>query len=444
MAIDGTWLAFRFGMPRSTQWIAIVLTLLAASAGVLALDQVPQNDAQRDLGAFYQLRGSQPAWVDAQGWPTSDAWGVMARLRAADEDALVPEHYQVSTLESEAHALNQRSGSSAIDAAAFDVRLTKNALRYLRDLHLGRVDPRALGFHLDHAVEPHDFAALLNSAVEGHSFDGVVADVRPPFVQYAGLKRMLKASRESDPAHARQIELAMERLRWLPDLDSQQLIVVNIPIFRVWAFEGERGNGMPILDMAAIIGRSAGGKTPVFTSRLAAVVLNPSWNVPDSIARNEILPAIDRDPNYLARNHMVMTTEDGQRRIRQLPGPWNALGQIKFEFPNVFSVYLHGTPAPALFKRERRDFSHGCIRVEDPLALAEWVLTRDGEWNRTSILSAISEGTTRTLAVAQGPRIVVFYVTAMFVPADDTVRFVDDIYGHDARLDAWLQAREIE
>jgi len=268
--------------------------------------------------------------------------------------------------------------------------------------------------------------------------------VRPPFVQYAGLKRMLKASRESDPAHARQIELAMERLRWLPDLDSQQLIVVNIPIFRVWAFEGERGNGMPILDMAAIIGRSAGGKTPVFTSRLAAVVLNPSWNVPDSIARNEILPAIDRDPNYLARNHMVMTTEDGQRRIRQLPGPWNALGQIKFEFPNVFSVYLHGTPAPALFKRERRDFSHGCIRVEDPLALAEWVLTRDGEWNRTSILSAISEGTTRTLAVAQGPRIVVFYVTAMFVPADDTVRFVDDIYGHDARLDAWLQAREIE
>ena len=129
--------------------------------------------------------------------------------------------------------------------------------------------------------------------------------------------------------------------------------------------------------MAAITGRARSTRTPVFDSTITSVVFNPEWVVPDSIARNEILPAIAANPDYLAQHHMEMSETGGTPRIRQLPGPWNALGRIKFVLPNVHGVYLHDTPATALFSRERRDFSHGCVRVADPLALAAWVLKEE-------------------------------------------------------------------
>jgi murein L,D-transpeptidase YcbB/YkuD len=128
-------------------------------------------------------------------------------------------------------------------------------------------------------------------------------------------------------------------------------------------------------------------------------------------------------------------------RIRQLPGPWNALGQIKFVIPNVHDVYLHGTPAPELFEKARRDFSHGCVRLEDPLRLAEWVLSAEQGWTRQRLLEVIAQGTTRGVTVSRPPRVVLFYMTAAFIPDRGEIRFVDDIYGHDARLDAWLKAR---
>ncbi|RPI49156.1 MAG: murein L,D-transpeptidase, partial [Acidobacteria bacterium] len=253
--------------------------------------------------------------------------------------------------------------------------------------------------------------------------------------------QMLEKYRESDPVRARQIELAMERLRWLPDLAGRQLIVVNLPMFHLWGWDADSADGVAAIEMAAIIGRASAGKTPVFASRVTDIVINPYWNVPDSIARNEILPKLQRDPNYLARNHMEMTSDGNVQRIRQLPGPWNSLGRIKLDFSNVHSVYLHGTPANELFSRARRDFSHGCVRVEDPVGLAEWVLSRQEGWSRPRILDAIAEGTTRTVRVAEPPHVVMFYVTAMVVAGEDDVTFAEDIYGHDARLDAWLKAR---
>ena len=269
----------------------------------------------------------------------------------------------------------------------------------------------------------------------------VVAGLRPPFIQYQRLRQMLGSYQESDPARARQIELAMERLRWLPDLQGEPLLVVNIPMFRVWGWGVERSDGNPSIEMSVITGRARATRTPVFASRVTTVVLNPDWQVPDSIVRKEILPALDKDPNYLIRNHMTMTGDGHELRVRQSPGPWNALGQIKFVLPNVHSVFLHGTPAQELFKRARRDFSHGCVRVEDPLALAEWILGQDSEWTAERLLAAIREGKTHTIAVARQPRIVVFYMTAAFVPDEGVIRFAEDVYGHDARLDAWLKAR---
>jgi murein L,D-transpeptidase YcbB/YkuD len=384
---------------------------------------------------------ARPVWVDALGRPTTGAWAVLTHLRAAADEGLDPDDYRGAALAQEAADLAQAGKPPAAGAETFDRGLTASALAFLRDLHLGRVDPRTLAFDLDHAAEPHDFPALLQSAAEADGFDRLVERLRPPFVQYSGLKQMLPAYRERDPARARQIELAMERLRWLPDLEGARLIVVNIPMFHVWGWDEDRAAGVPAIDMAAITGRAASGKTPVFASRVTEIVLNPYWNVPDSIARNEILPALKRDPGYLARNHMEMIPDGDGVRIRQLPGPWNSLGQLKFFFPNAHSVFLHGTPAPQLFRKPRRDFSHGCVRVEDPVALAEWVLQGQEDWSRARILAAIAEGTTRTIRVARTPHIVMFYATAMFAPVEGDVRFADDIYRHDAALESALKAR---
>ena len=437
--VRGTTIASVEVVARSVRWAFVLAAFFSSVPVFLAQERGRESAVQGDVRTFYGRTGHRPVWVDAQGRPTDLAWKALGRLRHAADDGLVEDDYHPADLEREAGALS--GAPSAITSAGFDVRLTTSVLRFFRDLHVGRVDPRSLGFHLDHPVELHDFPAILQSVLAAGSFSTAVTGLQPPFTQYRRLREALRAYRTSDAAKAKQIELAMERLRWLPDLQGEQLIVVNIPMFHLWGWEPERSDGLAVIDMPAITGRAGATKTPVFTSRITSVVLNPEWVVPDSIARNEILPAIATDPHYLARHHMEMSREGGHVRIRQLPGPWNALGQIKFVFPNVHGVYLHGTPAPQLFEKARRDFSHGCIRVKDPLALAEWLLGGQDGWTRQRMLDVIAQGATRALAMARQPRVVLFYMTAAFMPQEGEVRFVDDIYGHDARLDAWLKAR---
>lgn len=403
--------------------------------------QRPVTDVERDLRLFYEGTDDRPVWLDAGRRPTDDAQRAVARLRDAGGDGLEPETYRVENLVRQAARLGSAEHVSAVDAAAFDAGLTASILTYFRHLHLGRVSPRALGFHLDHAIEPHDFPERLRSALSGDGFDRVVTELRPAFVQYGELREALAAYRGSDPARARQIELAMERLRWLPDVTAQRLVVVNIPMFYLWGWEAERRDGIPSIGMAAITGRAGSAKTPVFASTVTSVVVNPDWTVPESILRNEILPAIAANPDYLVEHHMEMTGTASGLRVRQLPGPWNALGPIKFVLPNIHGVYLHGTPAPALFEAHRRDFSHGCVRVADPFALAAWVLKDERDWPSDRIRAAAADGATRIIKVSRPPRIVLFYMTAAFVPEDGRVQFADDVYGHDARLDAWLQAQ---
>jgi murein L,D-transpeptidase YcbB/YkuD len=419
----------------------VIAAVFGAWTSLIAQPWTIDGEISRDVRVFYERRSDRPIWIDGQNRPTDAARAMLARLRAAAEDGLASEDYEVAVLEGQAALLAERNGPlEGADAAAFDVMLTQNALRYFRHLHIGRVTPRDLGFHLDHAREPHDFPALLQLAADTQSLGTVIENLRPPFVQYRGLKDALKVYRHRDPGRARQIELAMERLRWLPDLRGERLLVVNIPMFFLWGWESSRADGMPAISMAAIIGRASATRTPVFMAPMSSLVFNPDWNVPKSIVRDEILPKLSKDPGYLARNHMEILSSDAIPRIRQRPGPWNALGQLKFVFPNVFDIYLHGTPQPQLFRSPRRDFSHGCIRVEDPAALAEWVLRGQTGWTLDSIHQAIASGETRAVPV-DGLRVVVFYMTAVFMPAEGTVQFADDIYGHDARLDAWLRAR---
>jgi len=382
-------------------------------------------------------------WVDARGQPTPDARVALSFLRGVDADGLAPEDFDAAALEAQANALalGGVAGSDAI--RIFDSGLNANMIRYFRQLHAGRVDPRDVEFHLPVETTAENVEARLQFARVHHQIPHVIEELAPPFVQYRGLKLALAQYRASAPdsSAVHKIELAMERLRWLSELGSGRLLVVNIPMFRLWAFEKDRLDGMPSLDMGVIVGRAQTTRTPVFVSDMRSVVFRPFWNVPDSILRKEILPAVARDPRYLEKNDMEMIRSGDRVVVRQRPGPNNALGLVKFVFPNPYDVYMHGTPARELFARARRDFSHGCVRVEDPVALAGWALERNEGWNRARITAAMGGTETQTVNLASSIRVVLFYTTAVYMPADGTVRFAEDIYGYDASLERALKSR---
>jgi len=258
----------------------------------------------------------------------------------------------------------------------------------------------------------------------------------------------------------RQIELALERLRWLPHLGEQRLLAINIAMFRLWVWDAIPPNGEPLFGMDVIVGRALRTQTPVFVEQLQELIFRPYWNVPSSIVRQEILPRLDRDPEYLRREQMEIvrgpgddarvvadTPENlarlrqGTLRLRQRPGPHNALGLVKFVFPNTENVYMHGTPAQALFSHSRRDFSHGCVRVENPIALAAWALNELPEWTRDRIVSAMNGTQSLHVPLPRPIQVVLFYTTAAVMPDDGTIHFAEDIYLHDAVLDRAL-ARE--
>jgi murein L,D-transpeptidase YcbB/YkuD len=231
----------------------------------------------------------------------------------------------------------------------------------------------------------------------------------------------------------RQIELAMERVRWLPYRFPDRFLVINIPEFRLRGFEDAEPT--PRVDMEVVVGSSADRtETPVLQADMRYLIFRPYWLVPQSIAHKEILPKADHDPSYLARQNMEVVNG----RLRQRPGPNNSLGLLKFILPNPFHVYLHDTPSKALFRRNRRDFSHGCIRVADPPALAEFVLDGQPGWDRERIEQAMKSGSDNHHVDLQTPvPVYVVYATAVVEP-DGQVDFFDDIYGHDATLDTLL------
>lgn len=240
------------------------------------------------------------------------------------------------------------------------------------------------------------------------------------------------------PADARvaQIEANMERLRWLPRDLPEPRIEVNIAAQTLSYIRP----GAPTFSMRTVVGRPS-GRTPIFADQVEAVVFNPPWNVPSSIATNEILPRLRRDPRYLARNDFVIQEGPGpvSVRLQQRPGPKSALGLVKFDLPNAFNVYLHDTPAKSLFAADRRAFSHGCIRLEKPLELARMVLAGDPVWTPERIQRALDEGVTVRAPLARPIPVFISYWT-VFVDADGQANFRSDLYDWDARLTAALDA----
>lgn len=227
-----------------------------------------------------------------------------------------------------------------------------------------------------------------------------------------------------------QLLINMGRMRWMLNHTEGNLIMVNIPEFVLHVYEGKK----KIFDMNVVVGKE-GHNTTIFTGNLNQIVFSPYWNVPRNIVEKEILPSIEKDPFYLASNQMEETgeTDDGLPVIRQLPGEKNSLGKVKFLFPNSYDIYFHDTPAKSLFSKDKRAYSHGCIRLSDPVKMANYLLRNQPEWTPEKIDEAMNSGEEQFVKLKNPVPVLITYYTA-WVDENGLLNFRDDIYNHDATL----------
>lgn len=241
----------------------------------------------------------------------------------------------------------------------------------------------------------------------------------------ATLRKMNESPREA----IRKMLINMERMRWVPAEIKSDYLLVNIPEFKLHVFE----NGNLSFSMNVVVGTTQ-HNTVVFSGDLKYVVFSPYWNVPQSIVKNEIMPGMEKNKNYITRHNMEITGYSGVIPIvRQKPGPNNSLGKVKFLFPNSYNIYLHDTPARSLFGETKRAFSHGCIRLSEPRKLAEFLLRGDSSWTESKITAAMNSGKEKYVTPKEPVRVFIGYFTA-WVDSKGILNFRDDIYGHDARI----------
>ena len=440
--------------------------------------------------AYYD-GGGAALWTDAAGLD-ADGDALLARLCAAADEGLSPDDYDVEALNAAADAFGTAASDSAQarTRAALDVRLSEAFVAFASDLGRGRVRVRDLGGVWRLRSDSLDAGAAL-AAVGQDGLGAALAQVGADHVGYAGLRTALAAYRRiaaaggwgtvagpaddaglrrrlaatSDldssatdvragvvrfqkrhgldstgvvddstlaalnvPVEARvaQIEANLERTRWMPAAYGDTYVHVNIPAFHLTAVEG----GRPVMEMPVIVGDEA-NNTPVFQDTMQYVIFAPYWNVPESIQQEELLP---RGGAYLARNGFE---RDGPTGLRQKPGPQNALGNVKFMFPNDLNIYLHDTPGKTAFDRSNRSLSHGCVRVAEPERLAAWVLGPNGDWNATRIAAAMDSTAEQRVDLKRRVPVYLTYLTA-WASDDGTVQFRRDIYRQDPPLAAAL------
>jgi L,D-transpeptidase YcbB len=510
-----------------------------ASAGTLADLKYPNfPDYRQHVRALYEAVSYIPVWV-RDGQPTPQAQAVITAFGVSRLKGLNPEEYDAERWPSRLSALKSAPGD-ATTVAHFDAALTVSAMRYISDLHIGRVNPKHFKFGIDVAQKTYDLPQfLLQKLLPATNVPEVLNAVEPPYYGYqrteAALQNYLaladqdhstplpevqKTLAPGDPyagaealaqrlqlvgdlpkdpvgelkpgiyegplvdgvkrfqsrhglnpdgrlgkdtlrqlntplsVRIQQLDDALERWRWLP-VDFPTLpVAVNIPEFVLRVFSPDRRIA---LRMNVVVGKAVRNETPVFAKDMKYLVFRPYWNVPYSITRGEIIPALTKDSGYLARKNFEITDQSGriitssavsadelaQLRsgkllVRQRPGPTNSLGLVKFMFPNEHNVYLHSTPAPSLFSQSRRDFSHGCIRVEKPAELAAWLLQGQPRWTLDAVRAAMQSGPDNQQVNLEKPvPVVIIYLTAV-VEENGEVYFFDDIYGHDRSLNAVL------
>ena len=243
----------------------------------------------------------------------------------------------------------------------------------------------------------------------------------------------------------KQIMINMERLRWFPDQVEDDFLLINIPEYKLHVFE----NKQKVMDLKVIVGKEA-TRTSIFKGNISQLILNPYWNVPTSIVRKEMLPKLKRNSNYLSKNNMELLsgntiidpstvnwnkyTSSIPYSIRQKPGDDNALGKMKFIFPNNFSIYLHDTPSRSIFNESKRAFSHGCIRVENPMKLAQYILRNNQKWNSDNLQSSIESKKTISIQIKPTLPVYIVYFTA-WIGNSGEINFRNDLYNMDSQLE---------
>ncbi|HVI47663.1 MAG TPA: L,D-transpeptidase family protein [Chitinophaga sp.] len=262
-----------------------------------------------------------------------------------------------------------------------------------------------------------ELEAAINTFRNGHGYtpNGLLTDT------------VLESMNMPAEARLQQLLINMERLRWMPAEPKGKLIMVNIPAFMLHVTD----DGKALFDMDIIVGKEGHGTT-MFSGRLNQIVFNPYWNIPRSIVRKEILPVMHRNPHYLASKNMEITGEaNGLPVIRQRPGSKNALGRVKFLFPNSFHIYLHDTPEKSLFNRDNRAYSHGCIRLKEPMKMTQFLLQDSPQWTSEKVDSVINAGKEKFVRLKVPVPVIITYLTA-WTDKRGNLHLVQDVYGHDA------------
>lgn len=485
------------------------------------------------LTRLYQLNDNQLLWL-GENRAENTINQALSLLANAATDGLVAADYDADTLKRHYQTALALPKDAIHELARFDTTLSIALIRFINDLHHGRIDPGTLDYPAEFGRKPKiDAATLLQQAMSQQTLQQLPDTLAPKIRQYALLKQALTRYRQlpaeenirplvfptalrpgefhpqladlrarliavdalphDTPATAdndlysealqegvktfqrqnglqadgvigkdtatrlnqsraqriEQIELTLERLRWLPDDLNGPLIIVNIPAFQLWAYD--TATSSEALNMKVIVGKALQNQTPVLLEEMKYLEFMPYWNIPSSIMKKEILPILYDNWGYLQNQdiELVQVRESsseewdgvfddirqGRVRARQRPGKKNPLGKVKFIFPNQDDVYLHDTSTPSLFNRSRRDFSHGCVRVEKAQALAEFVLNRqpDSNWDSSAIQQAMSGSKTRHVTL-QNPIPVIFLYATAFADQEGQVRFYPDIYQQDAKL----------
>ena len=398
---------------------------------------------------FYTRRLYWPAWSNDAGLlPQIES--LLTALHTAEADGLQSRDYHLTRLESLWTELQQQQSQAApLSAAAladFDLLLTDALLTYGSHLlygRYGRMTPRISGMMFDTSQEKVDVVDVLQQGLEANSLAEALHSLLPRHPDYARLRQALARYRQTPGAETqvRQVARNMERWRWLPQDLGQRYILVDVPAYTLDVVEQDKS----VMTMRVVVGKPS-WPTPVLSATMSYVVLSPDWRVPPNIAAKELVPILRVNPGYLAQNNMRLSngsndvdprsvdwgqvsSKNFPYRLRQEPGPKNPLGTIKFMFPNRFQVYLHDTPSRTLFAKPERAFSHGCIRVEKPTDLAEYVLR--GVLSRERIVAGLGRRTSRTVTLAEPLPTYIVYRTVL-VKDDGTIQFRPDIYGYDA------------
>ena len=447
-----------------TLGLAVTLTALACHRGPQVDNSVHAPAIQRivsstppwvgrdRLGAtlwkverqFYESRDNLPVWIDVD--KASPRLGALLdALKHSEDHGVDPTRYGLDRFQPIVTQAEENKHRYEIETVPeIDTRLTYAYLQYAADLLGWSGNPKAIHTNWIRANNKADLAAQLARAVSSNQVRETLEELAPTHPQYTGLQAALARERQSPTGHLDQIRMNLVRWRWMPRELGDRYVFVNVPAYQMQVMEGKK----PVLAMRVIVGDPK-HQTPLFSDEMTTIVFSPNWNVPESIIRKEMLPRLVNDPGYLERQDIQVVGTSGQvidaeavdwgdesavagLHFRQEPGPKNALGLVKFQFPNPFDVYMHDTPQDALFNKQRRALSHGCIRLENPVALAEYVLHDNPEWTTEKINAAMNAGQEHAIPLKEHLPVHIGYFTAWVNP-DGSVTYSDDPYDLDTR-----------